>query len=197
MIVELLKKSMFFILIGAGIIIFFFIGNDDSKGSTDSPSNFTSTIDTQKTAPQNDEKDEGYAIVDVKGEILKPGVYEISSDSRVNDVIKMAGGFTEQADQTMVNLAQKVQDEMIILIPKIGEIESNTSEGQNTSKKIRLNYATQEEIESLNGIGPSKAQAILQYREENGLFQTADDLLNVPGIGAKTLENLKEDIQVP
>ncbi|WP_245835734.1 helix-hairpin-helix domain-containing protein [Virgibacillus ndiopensis] len=196
MIVELLKKSMFFILIGVGIIIFLFINNDDNKTST---SEFSPNLDTQKSVPKSNEQEneKGIAIVDVKGEVLHPGVYEISTASRVNDVIEMAGDFTEQADQTMVNLAQKVQDEMIIIIPKVGEVEASASKGGEASKKVRINYATQEEIESLNGIGPSKAQAILQYREENGYFQTVDDLLNVSGIGAKTLDNLKEDIQIP
>ncbi len=62
---------------------------------------------------------------------------------------------------------------------------------------MRINYADQAAIEELNGIGPSKAQAIIQYREENGLFKTAEDLLDISGIGEKTLEAMKEDIQIP
>ncbi|MBP1947600.1 competence protein ComEA [Virgibacillus litoralis] len=136
-------------------------------------------------------------IIDVKGEVLQPGVYEMDSKSRVDDVIKIAGGFTKSADQTMVNLAQKVQDEMIIVIPKIGETSAGNEPNVSGNDKVRINYATKAEIEGLNGIGPSKAQAILQYREENGFFKKIDDLLLVSGIGEKTLENLKDDVQIP
>lgn len=136
-------------------------------------------------------------IIDVKGEILKPGVYEITSGSRVNDIIQLAGGFTKSADQTKVNLAQKVQDEMIIVIPKIGQTVDVNTPASNENGKLRINYATQEEIETLSGIGPSKAQAIIKFREENGFFKTLDDLLEVSGIGDKTIENLKESIQIP
>ena len=78
--------------------------------------------------------------------------------------------------------------------------EENIAAGSasgNAQGKIRINYATVEEIQSLNGIGPSKAQAIIQYREENGLFQAPEDLLNVSGIGEKTLQNFIDQIQVP
>lgn len=89
---------------------------------------------------------------------------------------------------------------MVIYVPAQGEVEQsqvNLSDSDSNQSKIRINSATADEIESLNGIGPSKAQAIIDYREENGLFQSVEDLLEVPGIGEKTLENLKEDIQVP
>ncbi|QGS68904.1 ComEA family DNA-binding protein [Oceanobacillus sp. 143] len=138
-----------------------------------------------------------FAVIDVKGAVLKPGVYEISLDSRVNDVILKAGGFTADADQTGVNLAQKVQDEMILVIPKIGEQTALAASSSDDSGKVRINYATQEEIENLNGIGPSKAQAIIAHRDEHGFFQTVEDLLEVSGIGEKTLENMKDSIQVP
>ncbi len=97
-------------------------------------------------------------------------------------------------------LPKKIQDEMVIYVPAQGEVEQsqvNLSDSDSNQSKIRINSATADEIESLNGIGPSKAQAIIDYREENGLFQSVEDLLEVPGIGEKTLENLKEDIQVP
>lgn len=121
----------------------------------------------------------------------------MNNQVRVNDVIKKAGGFTNDADQSQVNLAQKVQDEMIIFIPSTGGDIENGGLSVDIASKLRINYASQEEIESLNGIGPSKAKAIIQYREENGLFQNTEDLLNVSGIGETTLENIKDDIQVP
>lgn len=139
-------------------------------------------------------------IVDIKGNVVKPGIYEMDHDARVHEAIDLAGGFNEKAEQTAINLAQKIQDEMVIYVPAQGEVEQsqvNLSDSDSNQSKIRINSATADEIESLNGIGPSKAQAIIDYREENGLFQSVEDLLEVPGIGEKTLENLKEDIQVP
>lgn len=193
---EILKKSSFFVAIAIVIVIFLFITKDDDieNGTTElnaisSPINNT---EDEQNVPTNH-----VAFVDVKGSVLKPGVYEMDIGTRVNDVIQKAGGFSENADQTQVNLAQKVQDEMIIVIPQEGEVASVGGNTGNASGKISVNYATQEEIESLNGIGPSKAQAIIQYRDEHGPFQTVEDLLEVSGIGEKTLENLQDDIQVP
>ena len=138
-------------------------------------------------------------VVDIKGEVIEPGIYELAIDSRVNDVIELAGGFSSEADQTYVNLAQKVHDEMMIMVPKVGEeaLALGASVNAADSGKVRINYATQDEIEQLSGIGPSKAQAIIQYREEHGFFESVEDLLQVSGIGEKTLDNMKDDIQVP
>ena len=137
------------------------------------------------------------AIIDVKGAIVKPGVYEIAMDSRINDVIVLAGGFTSDADQSQVNLAQKVQDEMIIDVPKTGVVSEGSLAESSDNGKVKINYATQTEIETLPGIGPSKAQAIIEYREENGFFHSLEDLLQISGIGEKTLDNMQDAIQVP
>ncbi|MBO1003458.1 helix-hairpin-helix domain-containing protein [Pseudogracilibacillus auburnensis] len=142
-------------------------------------------------------------IVDIKGEVQKPGVYEVDQYVRVSDAISIAGGFTEDADQTNMNLAQRVHDEMVIIVPKEGEeIISVSTPGETTTtdedrNKIRINQATLEEIQTLNGIGPKKAQAIIDYREEHGSFQSVEDLIEVNGIGEKTVENMKESIIVP
>lgn len=142
-------------------------------------------------------------MIDVKGEVKLPGVYTVDVTDRVIDVILLAGGFTDAADQNQVNLAQKVHDEMVIFIPKPGEIveeiESIQTAGpeSNQADGIRLNSATIEEIQTLNGIGPSKAEAIVSYREENGPFKSVDELLNISGIGEKTLEKFKDKVIVP
>lgn len=139
-------------------------------------------------------------FVDVKGEVFQPGVYEVTPENRVKDVIELAGGFTETAELLSVNLAAQVYDEMVIYIPKIGEeINSNLGENQfatNSERKISINSATKEQLETLPGIGPAKAAAIIAYREEKGAFKKLDDLLLVSGIGEKSLEKLKELIIV-
>ncbi len=144
-------------------------------------------------------------VVDVKGEVKKPGVYSVSESERVHKVIELAGGFTDEAQEGAVNLAQKVQDEMVIYVPKKGEegfeqvglVASSMGEETDRGPLVRVNVASLDELTSLQGIGPAKAQAIIDYREEHGPFQTVEDLLEVSGIGEKTLENIKDSIIIP
>ncbi|TFJ94056.1 helix-hairpin-helix domain-containing protein [Lentibacillus salicampi] len=193
---EPFKKYVFPIGIVVVVGAFLLLNHDGDNAHPSNPVPEESSVPASEAEAEQSAAD-AEVMVDVKGEITQPGVYEIASGSRVNDVIEMAGGFTKDADQSMVNLAQKVQDEMVIKIPKSGEQGSASTPGGSSHDKIRINDATQEEIESLNGIGPSKAAAIIQYRDENGIFKTAEDLLGVSGIGEKTLESLEDEIQVP
>ncbi|MCM3396883.1 helix-hairpin-helix domain-containing protein [Oceanobacillus profundus] len=196
---NLLKKSSFFIALTILVVLFLIFTRDATEEQEtildlQAVSSTEDSFDKQAEAIQDSNT---AAVVDIKGAIAKPGVYEVSPDARVNDVILTAGGFTSDADQSQINLAQKVQDEMIIIVPKIGdEIESGAGSVESNGK-IKVNMATQEEIEQLPGIGPAKAQAIIQHREEHGLFNSIEDLLNVSGIGQKTLENMQDTIQIP
>lgn len=150
-------------------------------------------------------------VIDVKGAVAYPGVYTLTEDERIIDAIEMAGGYTEHANPTLVNHAQKLQDEMVIYIPKVGEEMDETigqliqmpqagsngaSASTNSSGKVNINQATESELTTLPGIGPAKATAIIQHRTEVGKFQTIEDLKKVSGIGAKTFEQLKELIDV-
>lgn len=117
---------------------------------------------------------------------------------RIKDVVDMAGGFTEDANKTQVNLAERVEDEMVIYVPRIGE---NTdleisSQSQKNDGKVSLNGGTQAELETLTGIGPSKAAAIIAFREENGPFKQLEDLLQVSGIGEKSFEKIKDELKL-
>lgn len=142
--------------------------------------------------------------VDIKGAVKNPGVYSAQKGERVVDLITKAGGFTENADQNQVNLAQYVEDEMVIYVPQKGEIsESITNSSFSTSAnsssnqgKININKANETELQTIPGIGPSKAKAIIEYREQNGPFQQIEDIQNVSGIGEKTFEKLKDFITV-
>lgn len=146
---------------------------------------------------EEDEQNETM-MIDIKGEVKYPGVYEITQGTRVIDIIKEAGDFTSEADQNNINLSQILQDEMVVIVPKKGnEVIVTDFQGGSDGQKIKINQASKEEIETLNGIGPAKAQAIIDYREENGLFQKVEDLLEINGIGEKTLENFKDDIIIP
>ena len=163
--------------------------------------NTTRVEETTTMMPQN-------CYVDIKGEVLRPGVYEFSCESRMQDVIKKAGGFTEEADETKINLAQKISDQMQIIVPNVhskqedGLTEGNSEKGSSTNTSvsnskqgtININTATLEELQTIKGIGKKKAEAILQYRKEHGAFRTKEDLLQVKGIGKKALEAIESQV---
>ncbi|RIU93763.1 ComEA family DNA-binding protein [Oceanobacillus picturae] len=180
------------------MILFLFLSRDNS---TTADKTLNQVNPSQTDDPPDDTEDafvEDVSIyVDIKGAVNNPGVFEANPGERVNDMIQRAGGFTNEADQTQVNLAQKVHDEMSIIVPTTGDVIENVFNNEIGSEKVHLNSASKEEIETLSGIGPSKAEAIIAYREENGLFQSLEDLLNVSGIGEKTIEQLEDSIQVP
>ncbi len=144
-------------------------------------------------------------VVDIKGAVKNEGVYELSAGSRVTDVVKLAGGFTDEADKKSVNLAEKLSDEAVIYVAKEGEevpsvtntTQANSgAETEASTDKINLNTATLEQLQTISGIGAKRAQDIIDYREANGGFSSVDDLTNVSGIGEKTLEKLKSEVTV-
>ncbi|WP_017755854.1 helix-hairpin-helix domain-containing protein [Calidifontibacillus oryziterrae] len=204
---SLLTKYLKPILIVLAAIILFtvFTTQNDIHSDEDSSTeilDFTESLSSElqitEQTDSNGDLPELYIIVDVKGAVLQPNVYELLEGSRVLDAINMAGGFAADADQTKINLAARLQDEMVIYVPKIGEnidVKVNLN-GQNDHNKININTATVEELQRLQGIGPSKAESIITYREEHGRFQTINDLLNVSGIGEKSLEKIVDEITV-
>lgn len=147
---------------------------------------------------KTEEPEEEDVRVDVKGEVHAPGVYTLRADERVEEAIQKAGGITDKADMLQVNLAERIEDEMVIHIPGEGE-ETITAPLKESSEKeavVNVNEAGQVDLETIPGIGPAKAAAILSYREENGSFETIEDLSNVSGIGEKTVEQLRDYISL-
>lgn len=152
------------------------------------------------------ETEDQLVTVDVKGAVKKPGVYQLQSNSRVHDALEKAGGLTDEADLKSVNQAQKLSDEAVVYVAKVGEnaVDVTTSApasatsgtGQTKSALVNLNTATEADFQTISGIGQKRAQDIIAYREANGRFKSVDDLKNVSGIGAKTLEKLKEYVTV-
>lgn len=142
---------------------------------------------------------EAVIFVDIKGEVKKPGVYQMKAGDRVKDAIDAAGGLTAEADSQKVNLAQRVEDQMVIVVPKVGE-EAEAIPAGTTNKeaakegKVNINTATVEELKTLKGVGEKKAEAIIEYRKKNGSFKTKEDLMKVRGIGKKLFESFEERI---
>ena len=177
-----------------------------TSSSKEGSKSLTEVSSQSKT--EESEKDKSKVTVDVKGAVVKPGVYTLKAGTRVTDAIKAAGGMTEDADAKSVNLAASLSDEEVIYVATKDENlsvlgQSGTSQvsdkgGQTNAKdgKINLNTATAEELQTISGIGAKRAEDIIAYRESHGGFQSVDDLKNVSGIGDKTLDKIRESIYV-
>ncbi|MGX7047632.1 competence protein CelA [Lactococcus piscium] len=161
--------------------------------------------DKKTTAKETERKDR--ITVDLKGAVKKPAVYTLKQDSRVNDLLLLAGGVTDQADTKSINLAQKLTDEMVVYVASIGEDKSAEIVGTKAHDdvdsaaaqaidKININTADLAQLQKLSGVGLKKAQDIIDYREQNGKFNQLEDLGNVSGFGEKSLEKLKESVAV-
>lgn len=152
---------------------------------------------------EEDEGQEVIVLVDVKGAVNKPGVYEAEGEDRVIDMINKAGGLKESADEEKINFAIRVEDEMVIYVPEIGE-ELEQENGitmaiggtDQKDGKVNINTADDTELQTLTGIGPAKAAAIIDHREKNGPFKAIEELKLISGIGEKSFEKLKDQIKV-
>jgi competence protein ComEA len=143
-------------------------------------------------------------LVYVTGAVEKPGVYELPLNSRLQNAIELAGGLMPDADITAINMAEKVNDGQKIFVPLVGEItdpspsasEKSGAAAAAPSGPININTANAEELDTLPGIGPAKAAAIIEFRNANGPFESLEDLLEVPGIGEKICEDIQDLITI-
>ncbi len=150
----------------------------------------------------NDENEriieETYIYVDVKGAVEHPGVYKLVKDSRLFQVIDMAGGLTSDADGNAINFSIILADQDVFYIPTQEEGFPNVTiiDDNDVSGVININVANSEALETLPGIGPATAQNIIDYRDENGPFEAIEDIMNVSGIGESTFDEIKDHITV-
>ncbi len=186
--------------------------------------------DVSSTEEKSDKEPNQKCYVDIKGAIKKPGVYFTNCNSNINDIIILAGGLNENANTSVINLAKKITDEMVIIIYTNDEVQNsnvvdtvikyidkecncpnikndgciNNEIDKNITNKsdkddndiVNINTASLTELQNLSGIGKSKAEAIIKYREQNGNFKNIEELLNVDGIGEKLYEEIKSNITV-
>ncbi len=144
----------------------------------------------------------GSLHVHAAGAVTHPGVVEVPAGSRVTDVVAAAGGPATDADLNQVNLAALVADGERVYIPRQGEVGAGlaTAGGATSSSEknaiVNLNEADETQLETLPGVGPATAKAIVDYRAEHGRFRSVDDLLNVRGIGPSKLEQIKPHARV-
>ena len=178
---------------------------------------------TKKISTKKTEKEENYYKVDIKGEVINPGIYSLKVGSRVSDVINLAGGLTDIGDTTVINLSKKITDEMVIIIYSIYEvsewektlekekalienckngysiennacIENNEVTNNQGNNKVSLNTATKEELMTLSGIGEAKAESIIKYRDDHGGFTDINELKDINGIGDSIFDKIKDNI---
>ncbi len=136
------------------------------------------------------------------GEVQKPGVYEVKEGSRIVEILEMAGGFTDEACENYLNLAEPVYDGEKIYVPSEEEIQSGSfaenesSINDGTNRKVNINTADEKTLQTLPGIGENKAEAIVSYRKKNGSFDKTEDIMNVSGIGESIFDRIKDLITV-
>nr|WP_076776568.1 helix-hairpin-helix domain-containing protein [Lachnoclostridium phocaeense] len=163
--------------------------------------------ETQEEDKEESGEEPGSIFVYVCGQVAAPGVYELPGDARVYQAIEMAGGTLEGASPESLNLAQQAEDGQKIYVPTEEEAQTgaalqDTPGGvQDTASdqaagKVNLNTAGLEELMTLTGIGQTRAEAILAYREEEGDFRSPEDIMNVEGIKEGIYEKLKDEITV-
>ena len=183
------------VLIIGGLFYFNQNKTEDYSGvSFSNISNETNNKD-EKAEKRHDEK----IFVDVKGAVKHPGVFETTKDKRVKDLIEEAGGLLDDADTSTLNLSQRVKDQMVIYVLKHGEKPKQMSDGGSSSSNtdvININIANKEQLMKISGVGKTKAEAIISYREKNGDFKKKEDITKVRGIGKATFEKIKDKIEV-
>lgn len=190
------------IIIGIGIILYKNFNNEDNL-ALNSPPNFSENNIAEKIEVPS-------VIIHISGAVKNPGVYQLKSTDRVVDAVKIAGGITERANPDAINLAALLKDGQKIIIPyKISNqvtvesdknisknIEEVYSSSSSPSDQININTADDHTLQSLPGIGPVLSQKIIDYRNQNGLFEVIDDIKDVSGIGEKKFEGIKDLICV-
>lgn len=198
------------IIIGAGLI--FFMYNKNTVNTDVVEENILVSNNLQNNSSK-DETEEEKIVIHVTGSVKKPGIVRLKEGSRIEDAIDAAGGLTENADITKVNLAYILEDGTKIKIPCVTDenIEEeeilsqdsgeNVVEKENTSlnskeKNVNINKASVSELQSLPGIGASLAERIVEYRKQNGRFSSIEDIKNVNGIGDSKFENIRDLIVV-
>ncbi|MCY6371847.1 helix-hairpin-helix domain-containing protein [Clostridium ganghwense] len=162
--------------------------------------------DSDNNSSKADSNDYKTIIVEIKGQVRKPNVYEMKFGSRVYELIQKAGGYTPNADTYSVNGSMKLNDEDCIVIYSKDEMKNSkipntlnrvhSTAGSQEKGKININIATKEELKTLSGVGDVTAQKIIDYREQNGGFSSINELTKINRIGEKTVAKFKDKIEV-
>ncbi|NMB09430.1 MAG: hypothetical protein GX982_01905 [Tissierellia bacterium] len=217
------KREQIIILIITAVMIFTLgykvLNKDDNSQSLVVEGEELDFRDVKETTDKENEEvvqnknGQDYILIHITGEVKSPGIVKLQEGDRIIDAIEKAGGLTSKADQSSINLAQKLFDEDKVNIPEVGQniedpntsievvsqgsgvVESGNSSGSSGSGKININNASKEELKTLPGVGEATSQKIIDYRESSK-FTTPEDIMKVSGIGEKKFEAIKEMITV-
>lgn len=179
---------------------FIFIGKSDEDKTLEQVEKLSEEQMTEDDENWMEEYQTYDVYVDIGGEVKNPMLLQLPPGSRIDDAIKAAGGLTDKADLSNVNRAQLLEDGQKILIPTLGD-SASAEEAKKISDaqkdvKVNINTANDDELRTLDGVGPATAEKIINHREKNGKFKSIEDIMDVSGIGEKTFERLKDDICV-
>lgn len=184
---------------------------NDSYSNQNNSSNSSKASNKKKSSKNNkesnngknldagdDNSDEYSMYIDIEGAVINPGVYKIREGDRIFHAIAKAGGLKDTADIKSINKAEVLSDGQKIYIFEVGEDghSSDVSSSGNVGDKININIADENKLQEIQGIGPSMANRIIEYRKSNGRFKKIDDLKNVSGIGDKRFESMKDSITI-
>ncbi len=201
------KKIILIIILVIALITYYYLY---TKNNTEEINNENLEITNNET--QEESKEEEKIVVHITGAVNKEGIVELQEGARIADAIEKAGGAKENADIKNINLATILEDGMKVHIPTIEETQANNeninvednassqiatettniTSNTKTQGKININTATQGELDTLPGIGPSTAAKIIDYRKENGKFKSIEEIKEVSGIGDAKYEKIKE-----
>jgi len=185
------------VIIVTVLFLFFWKTNQHTERSVIATDVQAKDVEKKSKPKILDAKEQKKILIDMKGAVVKEGVYEMKEGDRFKDAVEKAGGFLPEADIKKVNLAQIVQDQMILYVPNKNEQVQDVATSSKGEGKVQINAASKEQLEKITGIGSRKAESILKYREEHGPFQKIEDLLKIDGIGVKSLEKIKDQIIIP
>ena len=190
-------------------------GSDEAAGSSGAGEEDESPSSTEEdTLAEKDAAEPEELLVDVGGAVAAPGVVRVAAGARVTDAVAAAGGLTAEADTATLNLAAKLEDGQKVYVPTAGETmpaaagggsadaggaaggAGSAGAGGATSGLVNINTASADELDALPGVGPATAQAIIDERDSNGAFTSAEDIMRVSGIGEKKFAKLKSSICV-
>lgn len=223
------KKYKKQIIIGTMIVLLILFGGIYLVHASSIPNKTeeVEVIEIEETIKEENTSNVEKVLVDVKGAVVNPGVYQLSIGCSVQDAINMAGGLLESANTNVINLSKRVVDEMVIIVYTNEEIENYQKDSEvitefvyieipcecpdtmndacitekeeiknEENELVSINTASKDELMTLSGIGESKANSIIEYREEHGIFEAIEDIMNVSGIGESAFEKIKNQITV-
>lgn len=181
------------------VVIFIIYTNNFKKNEF----NYSNIIVNETNQNKIEEVKNNIIKVYVTGEVRTSGVIELKEGDRIEDAVIKAGGLTEKSNLKNINLAYILEDGQKLYIPSIDDkedieyiIDEHVYLKSNASKKVNINKATQEQLQTLSGIGPAMAEEIIQYREQDGKFNNIEDIKKVSGIGDKKYEKIKDYIEI-